>query len=58
MNKLNKELKKLSKLVFFSGKIHECIINNFNGYYNQLQLAFILDLLTQYSIEWFDLIPL
>ena len=50
---LNKELKEPSELVFFSGGIYECTINDSCGRYNQSQLAFMLDIPSQDAVERF-----
>ena len=55
---LNKDLKEPSELVFFSIDIYECTINNSNGRYNQSQLAFMLDIPSQDTVDQFDYIPL
>ena len=55
---LNKDLKEPSELVFFASDIYECTINNSNGRYNQSQLAFMLDIPSQDTVDQFDSIPL
>ena len=55
---LNKQLKEPSEIVLFSGGIYECTINNSRGKYNQSQLAFMIDLPSQHTINRFDSIPL
>ena len=55
---LNKHLKEPSELVFFTGGMYECTMNDSDGRYNQSQIAFMLDLPTQNAVERFDAIPL
>ena len=55
---LNKELKEPLELVFFAGGVYECTINDPAGRFNQSQLAFMLDLPSQESVDRFDSIPL
>ena len=55
---LNKNLKESSELVIFAGRIYKCTINDSNRRYNQLKLAFILDLPDWYAAERFDAILL
>ena len=51
---LNKELKEPSELVFFAGGVYECTINDPRGEYCQSQLAFMLELASQVSIDKFE----
>ena len=55
---LTKELKEPAELVFFVGGIYECTINDPNGQFSQSQLAFMMDLPSQETIDKFDSIPL
>ena len=55
---LNKEVKEPTEIVFFSGGIYECTINDNRERYNQSQLAFMLDLPSQSTIDHFDGISL
>ena len=55
---LDKELKEPAELVFFVGGIYECTINDPNGRFCQSQLAFMLDLPSQDTVNHFDAIPL
>ena len=55
---LNKELKEPSEIVFFRGGIYECTINEKNGKYSQSQLAFLLDLPSQQSLDRFHAIKM
>ena len=51
---LNKEVKEPTEIVFFSGGIYECTINDNRERYNQSQLAFMLDLPSQKTIDHYD----
>ena len=55
---LNNELKEPSELVFFSGGVYECTINDSRRRYSQSQLAFMLDTPSQEKIDRFDAIPI
>ena len=55
---LNKESKESSEIVFFAGGIYECTINDSRGKFNQSQLAFMIDLPSQQTIDRVDAIPL
>ena len=55
---LNKEMREPTEIVLFSGGVYECTINDTRGCYNQSQLAFLLELPAQDSIDRFDGIPL
>ena len=55
---LNRHLKEPSELVFLSGGIHECTMNDSDGRYNQSQVAFMLNLPSQNAVERFDSILL
>ena len=55
---LNKDLKESLELVFFSSRVHKCIINDSHSRYSQLQLAFVLETLSQDKVDIFDSIPL
>ena len=55
---LNKDLKEPTELVFFVGGVYECTINDQRGRYSQSQLAYMLDLPSQDSVDQFNAIPL
>ena len=55
---LNKELKEPSEIIFFAGGIYECTINDLRGRYNQSQLAFMLDIPSQESVDRFEAIKM
>lgn len=55
---LNKDLKEPTKLIFFIGGVYECTMNDQRGRYSQSQLAYMLDLPSQESINQFNEIPL
>ena len=55
---LNKDLKEPSELVFFSGGVYECTINDPRGRYSQSQLAFMLETPSQVKVDTFDSISL
>ena len=55
---LNKDLKEPTELVFFVGGVYEFTINDQRGRYIQSQLAYMLDLPSQDSVDQFNAIPL
>ena len=58
INALNKILKEPSEIVLFSGGIYEYIVNDLRGGYNQSQMAFLIDLPYQQTVDRFVAIPL
>ena len=48
---LNKDLKEPLELVFFSGGVYECTINDPRGRYSQSQLAFMLETPSQDKVD-------
>ena len=55
---LNKEIREPTEIVLFSEGIYECTINDIRGRYSQSQLAFLLEVPAQDSIDKFDRIAL
>ena len=55
---LNKALKEPSEIVFFEGGCYECTINDNRSRYNQSQLAYLIDLPSQDTVNRYDAIPL